>query len=160
MAAKYIVAIGEFNPDYIKSACQGAIPHSCTTTGFPHFARPFGKCKARKLARLFKGTAVPADTKRDRRVIEGYIKNAPAQWESLKVTDATSGEAIGSLLGVVEFYSHMLNAAEIVNGKIEAWPGFFLSAPGEDPNRDAPQKPVDWDGFTKALQRFADIRGA
>lgn len=67
-------------------------------------------------------------------------------WYELTVTDAygNNGETLGSMLTCCPA---SLDNATISNGKITEWPGFLLSAPGEDPDWDTPRGDVDWRGF-------------
>ena len=74
------------------------------------------------------------------------------KWNELIVTD--SDGATGDTLGeIVNICPANLDNATIENGKITVWPGFMLSAPGEEPDWDTPVGDVDWDGFTEKLGR-------
>ncbi len=70
-------------------------------------------------------------------------------WKNLIVTD--EGFAIGTLGDTVADCPSMLGSAVVRDGKVQYWPGFFLSAPGEEPDWDTPRGPVDWTGFVDAL---------
>ena len=72
------------------------------------------------------------------------------KWSELIVTDSdgNTGDTLGSM---VELCSANLDTAVLNNGRIVEWPGFILSAPGEEPDWDTPRGPVDWDGFMEAL---------
>ena len=76
-------------------------------------------------------------------------------WKNLIVTD-TEGDAAGTLGEFIKIAPANLDTATIENGKIIAWPQFFLSAEGEEPDSDTPSDDVDWNGFVDAL---ASIQG-
>lgn len=71
-------------------------------------------------------------------------------WRKLIVTDS-DGEEWGELGELVDNAPANLDSARIVDGAIESWDGFFLSAPGEDPDYDTPRAEVDWTGFEEAI---------
>lgn len=70
-------------------------------------------------------------------------------WRDLVVTD-TDGQT-GTLGDLVDHCPANLDNAKIDDGAIEAWEGFMLSAPGEEPDWDTPRGAVDWSGFADAL---------
>ncbi|MFA5054092.1 MAG: hypothetical protein WC565_08530 [Parcubacteria group bacterium] len=70
-------------------------------------------------------------------------------WRDLMVSDA-DGEW-GPLGELVDAAPANLDSATIENGQIVSWDGFFLSAPDEEPDWDAPRGPVDWSGFAEAI---------
>lgn len=74
------------------------------------------------------------------------------KWNELIVSDEDG--AVGDTLGeFVNICPANLDNATIENGKITEWPGFMLSAPGEEPDWDTPVADVDWEGFQEALER-------
>jgi hypothetical protein len=71
-------------------------------------------------------------------------------WTELVVTDSEGG-CNDTLGDIVRASPANLDDATIEDGRISEWPGFFLSAPGEDPNWDTPRAEVDWTGFVDTL---------
>lgn len=71
-------------------------------------------------------------------------------WTDLNVVDS-EGDNWGNLGDIVRDAPANLDNAEIVDGAIEQWPGYFMSRPGEDANWDTPAGAVDWAGFEDAL---------
>jgi hypothetical protein len=67
-------------------------------------------------------------------------------WKNIVVTNE-DGKSIGTLETIKDDMPHLLETATIVDGLIESWPGFYISAPGETPDWDTPKCPVDWRGF-------------
>ena len=73
-------------------------------------------------------------------------------WRELIVTD-TDGDSWQTLGELVDSAPANLDNAIIVDGRIDSWCGFFISAPDEDPDWDTPRNPVDWSGFVSALAK-------
>jgi hypothetical protein len=71
------------------------------------------------------------------------------RWQDLIVT--TEGETWDPLGELVRTAPANLDDATIEDGRITAWPGFFISAPGEAPAHDTPRGSVDWTGFATTL---------
>ena len=63
-------------------------------------------------------------------------------WRKLIVTDS-DGDNWGELGDLRD----LRESAVVVDGKIDTWHGFFLSAPGEEPSHETPSVAVDWTGF-------------
>lgn len=74
------------------------------------------------------------------------------KWMDLIVSneDGATGDTLGEIVNICPAN---LDNATIEDGKIVAWPGFMLSAPGEEPDWDTPRGAVDWDGIGEALGR-------
>jgi hypothetical protein len=71
------------------------------------------------------------------------------KWTELQVSD--SDDKWGSLGELVNKAPANLDNADIIDGRIDSWPGMFIAAPGEEPDYDTPTVPVDWTGFQAAL---------
>lgn len=71
-------------------------------------------------------------------------------WNELIVTDAEGDQT--TLRDIVSNCPANLDNAVIRDGRIQEWEGFFLSAPGEEPNWNTPLADVDWSGFSEAWQ--------
>ena len=71
-------------------------------------------------------------------------------WRDLMVTndDGDVGETLESLINVAP---GNLDNATITDGRISAWPGFFISPPGQSFHWDTLCENVDWTGFEEAL---------
>jgi hypothetical protein len=72
-------------------------------------------------------------------------------WRELIVTDGRDNGQVGTLGNIVDNELMHIEDAEIRDGKILQWHGYFISAPGEDPDWDTPFVEVDWTGFEEAL---------
>lgn len=68
-------------------------------------------------------------------------------WTELVVTDADGNT--GTLGEMVESQDAGLNTAVVdtERGGIREWDGYYLSAPGEEPDSNTPRGDVDWSGF-------------
>jgi hypothetical protein len=66
-------------------------------------------------------------------------------WRKLIVTDR-EGEEWGELGELRDDAPANLDDAVVIDGKIDTWCGFFLSAPGAEPSHEIPVD-VDWTGF-------------
>jgi hypothetical protein len=73
-------------------------------------------------------------------------KEDDMNWRDIVVTN-DDGREIGTLEHIKNDMPHLLETATIQAGLIESWPGFFISAPGENPDWDTPKCPVNWNGF-------------
>lgn len=73
-------------------------------------------------------------------------------WTELIITDAEGERWPDNLGKLVETAPANLDSATIEEGRITAWPSFFLSAPGEEPDWDTPREEVDWTGFSEATR--------
>ena len=74
-------------------------------------------------------------------------------WADLMVTDAegASGGTLGNL--VMSAPANLDSAVLNAEGRIIAWPGFFISAEGEEADWDTPHAAVNWTGLRKQLNR-------
>lgn len=74
-------------------------------------------------------------------------------WKNLVVVDC-EGDAWGELGDIVENAPANLDSADIVDGKIEAWHGFFLEAPSGGNIDDVDfHGVIDWTGFSDRLDQ-------
>lgn len=67
------------------------------------------------------------------------------RWNELIVTNEDGHAA--TLGELVEAQDAGLALATIRDGQIAEWPGYYLSAPGEEPDWNTPHGAVDWTGF-------------
>lgn len=71
-------------------------------------------------------------------------------WRDLIVT-GSEGDVAGTLGWFVGNAPANLDDAKVEGGKVVEWPGFFLSAEGEEADWDTPKADVNWEGFDAAL---------
>ena len=85
---------------------------------------------------------------------------ATINWKNLIVSDgdAETGTELGRLVEVDD--SSLLHVTLDDKGAIKSWPQLFVSAPGEDPNENTPNVPVDWTGFAEAVNETREFLGA
>lgn len=67
------------------------------------------------------------------------------KWQDLVVSN--EGGVWGTLGELVNTDPERVGNAKVENGRIVEWSGFFLSAPGEEPDWNTPKGEVDWAGF-------------
>lgn len=74
-------------------------------------------------------------------------------WTDLMVTDAegASGGTLGNL--VMSAPANLDSAVLNAEGRIIAWPDFFISAENEEADWDTPHAAVNWTGLRKQLNR-------
>ena len=85
--------------------------------------------------------------------------NQTINWRELIVS---TGDAVeGTELGIVtDTDDSSLLSAQVENGRIVSWPQLYISAPGEDPDWNTPNVPIDWTGFDQAVQTVRQHLGA
>lgn len=81
------------------------------------------------------------------------MDNNILNWRNLNVYDS-DGDYWGDLGSLVESAPANLDNADIVDRKIESWPGFFIASPDEEPDWDTPRSNVDWEDFEERLNQY------
>jgi hypothetical protein len=69
--------------------------------------------------------------------------------------ETTIGDAIDRAIAsheIGEFDGQLLTVAS--DGSVESWDGYFVAAPGENPDWDTPRLMVDWSGFAEAVSEI------
>lgn len=80
-------------------------------------------------------------------------RSVQIDWTDLMVTDAegASGGTLGNL--VMSAPANLDSAVLNAEGRIIAWPDFFISAEGEEADWNTPHAAVNWTGLRKQLNR-------
>lgn len=82
------------------------------------------------------------------RLIEDNAPQSPISWRDLIVTDAEGSKCdLGCFVFDADSSRGLAWTDATPNAGIASWWGYFISAPGEDPDDTTPHIPVNWTGF-------------